>query len=124
MEKDLETVERAKLHIINALYTRRQIAAGRGVRGWLLSLLLFLGLGFELAVMPQAVMAAKCLFISSYHQGYNWSDGVERGVRATIGNQCELRQFDMDTKRNKDPHAIEQKALEAKRLIETWGRVL
>lgn len=71
-------------------------------------------------MIPKAATAAKCLFISSYHQGYKWSDGVERGVRTTIGNHCELRQFNMDTKRNKDQSSIEQKALEAKTLIEAW----
>ncbi len=79
--------------------------------------MLFLG---GLCLLPQVASAAKCLFISSYHQGYKWSDGVERGIRATIGDQCELKQFDMDTKRNKQPHHIQQKALEAKTLIDIW----
>ncbi|WP_089722103.1 hypothetical protein [Candidatus Entotheonella palauensis] len=114
MDKDLKKVGRAKSHIINALYTRHQIADDnqgvtvRWASGWLLYLLLFAGLG----LWPKAAIAAKGLFISSYHQGYNWSDGVERGVRATLGNQCELRQFDMDTKRYKAPSDIEQKALQ------------
>src|ERR671924_200127 len=54
--------------------------------------------------------AAKCLFVSSYHHGYAWSDGVERGVRAVLEGHCELMQFDMDAKRHKDPQDIQQKA--------------
>jgi ABC-type uncharacterized transport system substrate-binding protein len=64
--------------------------------------------------------AAKCLFISSYHQGYAWSDGVERGLRPVLQGHCELKQFDMDAKRHKEPEEIAQKALEAKALIEAW----
>jgi ABC-type uncharacterized transport system substrate-binding protein len=65
-------------------------------------------------------MAARCLYISSYHKGYAWSDGVETGLRQVIGNKCELKQFDMDTKRNKDVAAIEAAALQAKQLIDSW----
>lgn len=122
MSTDPEKTGRAKLPIINAIYAMRHVVGGsrmtsiRWRRDWLLYLLLCLGLGMT----PQVAIAAKCLFISSYHQGYKWSDGVERGIRATIGKQCELKQFDMDTKRNKDQRYIQQKALEAKSLIEAW----
>ncbi|MCU7929474.1 MAG: ABC transporter substrate-binding protein [Candidatus Thiodiazotropha sp. (ex Codakia rugifera)] len=78
----------------------------------LIVLLLLLG--------SRSVIAAKCLFISSYHQGYEWSDGVENGLRSTLLNSCELKQFDMDTKRYKDEVSIKKAALEAKKMIETW----
>jgi ABC-type uncharacterized transport system substrate-binding protein len=65
-------------------------------------------------------LAAKCLFISSYHQGYAWSDGVESGLRSVLEGRCDVRQFDMDAKRQKDALALERKALEAKALIESW----
>ena len=81
--------------------------------GWSIVLLITLG-------TMQPAWAAKCLFISSYHQGYAWSDGVERGVRAGLGNRCTLKQFDMDTKRHKDIESVQQKALEARILIEFW----
>ena len=64
--------------------------------------------------------AARCLFVSSYHQGYAWSDGVERGLRSVLDGNCEVRQFDMDTKRKKTKADKEKAALEAKRIIETW----
>ena len=87
----------------------------RGRRMLWLSLLTCLGVS-----LPVPALAAKCLFISSYHQGYEWSDGVERGVRAVLKGHCELQQFDLDTKRLKDPADIRQKVIEAKSLIETW----
>lgn len=45
--------------------------------------------------------AWTCVYVSSYHKGYAWSDGVERGLRAELDGQCNLIQFDLDTKRNK-----------------------
>lgn len=72
------------------------------------------------AIPLQPLLASKCLFISSYHQGYAWSDGVEQGVRSTLANKCELKQFDMDAKRNKSQEFIRHQALKAKSIIESW----
>jgi ABC-type uncharacterized transport system substrate-binding protein len=66
------------------------------------------------------VVADKCLFISSYHTGYAWSDGVESGLRDTLDGKCELKQFDMDTKRQKDEASKKIAAQKAKELIEHW----
>ena len=63
---------------------------------------------------------AKCLFVSSYHKGYAWSDGVERGLRETLEGKCRIRQFDMDTKRKKSEEEKKAAAQEAKALIESW----
>ena len=71
-------------------------------------------------LLPQAVLAKKCLFVSSYHKGYAWSDGVERGLRSVLEGKCDIRQFDMDTKRNKQEESKRSKGLEAKQLIEQW----
>lgn len=46
------------------------------------------------------VHAAKCVFISSYHQGYEWNDGIERGLEKTLDGKCEIEKFYMDTKRH------------------------
>lgn len=62
----------------------------------------------------------KCLFVSSYHQGYAWSDGVERGLRDTLAGKCEVRQFDMDTKRRKSDAEQKAAALAARETIEAW----
>ena len=66
----------------------------------------------------QAAEAARCVYISSYHKGYAWSDGVERGLLKTLDGHCEITRFDMDSKRNKDEASIQQAALEAKALID------
>lgn len=69
---------------------------------------------------PLAAQANKCLFVSSYHPGYAWSDGVERGIRSVLEGKCEIRQFNMDTKRNKHPEHMENAGLEVKQLIDDW----
>ena len=71
-------------------------------------------------LLPITAQADKCLYISSYHQGYAWSDGVERGLHKTIADKCELKQFDMDTKRHKSEDDKQAAALKARQLIETW----
>lgn len=76
--------------------------------------------GGLLMLFAGEAMAQKCLYVSSYHKGYAWSDGVERGLRSVLESQCELRQFDMDTKRNKDEAYKKKVALEVKALIESW----
>ena len=62
--------------------------------------------------------AAKCLYVSSYHKGYEWNDGIERGLDQGLEGKCELSKFYMDTNRNTEPEHAKQKALEAKQLIE------
>ena len=62
--------------------------------------------------------AARCVYISSYHKGYAWSDGVERGLLKTLDGKCEITTFNMDSKRSKDEASIKQAALAAKTLID------
>lgn len=64
--------------------------------------------------------AKKCLFVSSYHKGYAWSDGVEKGLRSKLADVCNIRQFDMDTKRNRSIEHIKKAALQARSIIESW----
>jgi ABC-type uncharacterized transport system substrate-binding protein len=64
--------------------------------------------------------ASKCLYVSSYHRGYAWSDGVEQGLRKVLTGHCEIRQIDMDTKRNKSIDFKQSAALNVKREIESW----
>ena len=42
-----------------------------------------------------------CVYISSYHKGFEWSDRIEAGLRASLAGDCRLVQFNMDTKRKK-----------------------
>ena len=64
--------------------------------------------------------ASKCLYVSSYHRGYAWSDGVEQGLRKVLTGHCDIRQIDMDTKRNKSLEFKQAAASEVKLEIETW----
>lgn len=64
--------------------------------------------------------AQKCLFISSYHKGYEHADQIEAGLRSTLAGQCEIRQFDMDTKRRSSPDDKRRSGLAAKALIDSW----
>lgn len=72
------------------------------------------------SMQEAAAIQPKCLYVSSYHQGYAWSDGVERGLRQTLGDRCELRQFNMDTKRKKSAVEKQQSSEKAREIIETW----
>jgi ABC-type uncharacterized transport system substrate-binding protein len=81
---------------------------------------LFILMTLLACLLPQAALAKKCLFISSYHPGYAWSDGVERGLRSVLEGKCDIRQFNMDTKRHKEDKYKINKGLEAKQLIESW----
>jgi len=71
-------------------------------------------------LFSQPALGKKCLFVSSYHQGYAWSDGVERGLRTVLTDKCEIKQFDMDTKRNKTEEYKQGIALKTKQLIDNW----
>lgn len=77
-------------------------------------------LALSVWTQPGRAAAPKCLFVSSYHQGLQWSDGIERALRATLAGRCEIRQFDMDTKRRRSEAEKRASALAAKALIEEW----
>ena len=66
------------------------------------------------------VFAAKCLYVSSYHKGYAWSDGVEKGLLPELEGKCDFKQFDMDTKRNNTDEFKKEAALKAKEIIESF----
>ncbi|WP_198263802.1 ABC transporter substrate-binding protein [sulfur-oxidizing endosymbiont of Gigantopelta aegis] len=71
-------------------------------------------------ILSQSVHAKKCLYIASYHQGYEWSDGVERGLRSQLEGKCEIKQLNMDTKRNPDETFKKAAGLIARDLILSW----
>lgn len=48
-----------------------------------------------------AEYAPVCLYVSSYHPGYDWSDRLEAGLRRELGDRCILVSRYMDTKRNR-----------------------
>lgn len=93
---------------------------------WLLLLLSIL--------MPSLVLAApaakaglpyqgkKILWVDSYHEGYAWTSGIERGIRQALeGSGVELRIERMNTKWNVEEGFRKQAALKAKAAIENFG---
>jgi hypothetical protein len=68
----------------------------------------------------ERAFAARCLYVSSYHAGYEWNDGVEKGIEPILKGKCELKKFYMDGRRHLDPAFAKKKAWEAKALIESW----
>lgn len=83
----------------------------RGAADWMVVAAISLGCAAD-------ALAAKCLYVSSYHKGYEWNDGIERGLEAGLQGKCALSRFYMDTNRHTEPEFAKQKALEAKQLIE------
>jgi hypothetical protein len=78
-------------------------------------------LGLCLVVMGLAmpVQAAKrVLYVDSYNEGFEWSDGITAAVKGVMDNAgVTLKIFRMDTKRNPDEAYKKKVALEAKDLI-------
>ncbi|MCP4410615.1 MAG: hypothetical protein GY807_23325 [Gammaproteobacteria bacterium] len=75
---------------------------------------------FSVTMLPETGHTTRCLFISSYHKGNAWSDGIEKGLRSVLDGHCEIRQFDMDTKRHKDEESKKNAAEKARQLIYDW----
>jgi len=71
-----------------------------------------------LFVLACSAQAKECVYINSYHAGYAWSDKIEAMVKDKLKGACNIHVFRMDTKRHTSQAFGEQKALEAKALIE------
>jgi ABC-type uncharacterized transport system substrate-binding protein len=57
----------------------------------------------QTAVPAANYAGKKIVFINSYHEGYEWSDGVERGIHNVLdGTGAEVKFIRLDTKRNQD----------------------
>ncbi len=72
-----------------------------------------------LLALTQTASARSCLFLASYHKGYEWQDGIEEGLRSTLGNRCTIEAFYLDTKRNTDEDYAKSTAKKAKQLIDS-----
>ncbi len=82
--------------------------------------MILLGLALLAPVLTQAAPPARCLYVSSYHAGYEWNDGIERGLESVLQGKCEIKKFYMDGKNHLDDAYAKAKALEAKELIDSW----
>jgi ABC-type uncharacterized transport system substrate-binding protein len=67
----------------------------------------------------RAQSGKKVVFVNSYHQGYEWSDGIEEGAAKVLrASGVEVELVRMDTKRNGDEKSKKQAGLDAKAAIE------
>ena len=73
-----------------------------------------------LAQVTAAAALPRCLYVSSYHVGYEWNDGIEQGLESVLHGKCEIKKFYMDSKRHLDNDFAKAKALEAKTLVDSW----
>lgn len=62
----------------------------------------------------------RCLFISSYHVGYVWSDGIEASVYQHLQDHCDLRSVYLDSKRQPQTNSIKAKAAKIHQLVNEW----
>lgn len=83
----------------------------------LLLFLLITGAGISLSADEQK----KCLIVASYHDEFIGQKlKVDAAIKELQG-KCEIKQFNMDSKRHPEVDFIEKKALEAKLLIDSWN---
>jgi len=63
----------------------------------------------------------KVLYIDSYHEGYEWSDGITKGIKNILNDTgVELKILRMDTKRNDTEEFGKQAGLRAKSIIDDF----
>ncbi len=80
-----------------------------------------------------ALIKKKVFFVNSYHRGYDWSDGITKGILdsfgSTMNSEGEVANSDskvilkiiyMDTKRNKSEESKKNAALKVKEIIDSW----
>ena len=62
--------------------------------------------------------AKLCIHIDSYHEGYAWSDGIEKGIRAKLQGICDVETIRMDTKHHSSALYAKEKGDEIAKTIE------
>ena len=98
-----------------------------GSRAWCARLMRWSALICMIAMLPGCsnVLAADadplptCVFVASYHSGYGWQEGVERGLRQSLGERCKLVQVNMDTKHRSSESDKRAAARHAWQIIQT-----
>jgi ABC-type uncharacterized transport system substrate-binding protein len=89
---------------------------------WKRALRLFVVVGMMILLCVGTALAAKkkILFVDSYHEGYQWSDGEVQGAKKTIGDKHEFKVVHMDTKRNSSADAQKKAGEMVKAEIDSW----
>lgn len=70
---------------------------------------------------PAAKPPVRILHVMSYHSPWRWTDGQFEGFRTALGDlKAEFKVIQLDTKRRSAPEQKNQRAREARQLIESW----
>ena len=69
---------------------------------------------------PSAQCGQKVLVVHSYHQEYDWVQGVNRGIKENLRSDLEYRTFYMDTKRHPGLEWKKKAGQEAKALLKSY----
>ena len=77
---------------------------------------------FWAVASPCHAEAIKIFWVDSYNTGYEWSDGIEQGIREGLQNEpVEFSMFHMDTKGCRDPECMQAAGLKAKAAIDAFN---
>jgi ABC-type uncharacterized transport system substrate-binding protein len=81
--------------------------------------------GRKASTISEKALGGRCgkkvLWVDSYHQGYEWSDGIENGIREVLNKTgIELRVFRMETKRNDSEEFGRNAGLKAKAVLDDF----
>ncbi len=96
-----------------------------------------MGIKFPMELIENATLISakrsKVFYVNSYHKGYRWSDGIEKGllralaihplaggVLDTSDSDVDLKIFRMNSKLKTDPAYIRARARAAKAEIDRW----
>ncbi len=87
-----------------------------------IKILLILLISVQSVLAQDVTFDSKILFINSYHKGYAWSDGIQRGVETALAENKSIlfKTIEMDTKRNTSAEFILEAALKVKQYIEEF----
>ncbi len=97
-----------------------------------------LGIKLPMAMLENAHLISaelpRVLYVNSYHEGYQWSDNIEKGLLKalhiktkpdgsydTSNSEIEFKLLRMDTKLNKSPEFIARSVRKARDAIDSWN---
>jgi len=71
--------------------------------------------------VPDTYRGEKVLWVDSYNKGYEWSDGIEKGIQEVLaGTGIDLKIVRMDTKRNDSVEFGRKAGIKAENVVTTF----
>lgn len=78
-------------------------------------------LGISCSAADTSCTDKKVLYVNAYHEGYAWSDGIQKAIEARFKpSGLTLQTVYMDTKRNNSKEFAQQKGIDIKKIIDSW----